>query len=443
VTFAPPLTWMHLFPAGTSYDCEPGPAWFRDALRPSPTAAGGGRVRIVLTKRPADALARAGNDDGLVAINCPGLSAAQLREAGFTYLRRFAAVPNVAEARWFIPIDAGGAVASGAFDLYTPTRTSARIKRAAAQLAARAGVPGWYRDEVWVAQRREPPLEVLLRDVLGVPDLRLALSAGAPEPARNRKASAALLGTDGRMLGFAKIAGSPLSRRLLEHEGNVLAALAEARPDGRLAPRRLFAGEADGRYVLVQSPLPGRPAAKKLTPAHLRFLEALQLGPARPAAESGFVRSLAARLAALRPADADLSEAFAALSRRLTGMSVPATVIHGDFTPWNLRRDGDMVTAFDWEYATLDGLPVLDETHHELQVGYLIDKWSVDRAAAALDRRAANHPQFAATDVVALQAVYLLDAAVRLAEEGYATDDPMLRWHRALLARRAEGVTRS
>ena len=47
------------------------------------------------------------------------------------------------------------------------------------------------------------------------------------------------------------------------------------------------------------------------------------------------------------------------------------------------------VAAFDWEYAQLDGLPYLDETHYRLQVGYLLNNWNLDRALLMLEQHAA------------------------------------------------------
>jgi hypothetical protein len=434
VTFAPALTWMHLLPAGVSYSCDATvPGWFRDLLRPA--AAPDGRpadVRVAFGTVGDDALAA--GVDGLVAVNCRGLAVDRLREAGFGYVRQFAALPNITAARWFIPLDTPAAAAA-AFGIYSPTRLSARLKRSAARLAARAGLPGWYRDSVCIAQRQPPPLERQLAAGLNTgDDLRLALSAGAPEPARNRKASAALVRLDGSIVGFAKLAGSSLATTLLRREADVLATLA-TRPmlDGSV-PRLLAAGDADGRYYLVQSPVAGRAAGAKLADAHWRFLADLQDGPPHPAADTEFVRSLLPRLRQLGADGADLVPVAERIAASLDGCNVRRTIVHGDFAPWNLRiQPGDRLAAFDWEYGRTDGLPAADAAHHALQVGYNLHGWTPAEAARALDAQAVNYPGISPRHVAALQNAYLLDALTRLAEEGYGPSDTMVAWHRGLL----------
>jgi hypothetical protein len=437
VTFAPPLTWMHLLPAGVSYSCDPTvPGWFRDLIRPA--AAPDGRpadVRVAFGAFNDDLLGAA--VDGLVAVNCRGLTDARLAAAGFGYVRRFAALPNITAARWFIPLDTP-AVAAAAFGVYSPTRLSARAKRTAAQLAARVGLPVWYRDSVCIAQRSPPPLERQLAAGLSTnEELRLALSAGAPEPARNRKASAALLRLDGSIVGFAKLAGSPLARMLVEREATVLATLAAKPAVAGAVPRLLAAGEADGRYYLVQSPVTGRAAPARLTDDHRAFLTALQDGRPRPAIDTELVRSLLPRLQNLGADGADLIPACERVVASLVGCAVPSTIVHGDFAPWNLRiRRGGGLAAFDWEYGRVDGLPAVDAAHHELQVGYNMLAWTPAAGARALDAHVADHRDLSPRHVVALQNVYLLDVLARLAEEGYGPSEQMVHWHRDLLADR-------
>ena len=433
MTFAPALTWMHLLPAGVGYRCDATvPGWLADLIGPA-----GGDVRVA-SGVVADDLLTA---DAVVVVNARGLTAARLAAAGFGHVRRFAALPNLAAARWFIPLDQP-AVAAAAFGVYSPTRLSARAKRTAARVAARLGVPGWYRDTVTIAQRRPPPLERQLAAGLGTADeLRLSLSAGAPEPARNRKASAALLRLDGSVVGFAKLSGSPLARGLIQREAAVLTELARwpAVADG--VPKLLAAGEADGRYYLVQSPMAGRPAPARMTASHRTFLADLQDGHPRPAADTEFVRSLLPRLHRLGDDRADLVPLAERVVASLDRCRVRQTVVHGDFAPWNLRcQPAGRLAAFDWEYGRTDGLPAADAAHHELQVGYNMLNWSPADASRALDGHAADHPGLSAAHVAGLQNAYLVDVLARLAEEGYSPSDRMVRWHRDLLAGRVAAV---
>src|SRR5262249_16572071 len=144
-----------------------------------------------------------------------------------------------------------------------------------------------------IAQRVEPPLDLLLGTLFPGASFRLALSSGAIGPDSRRKPTAAVLASSGRPLAFSKLAGSPVARALLEHEAPVLPPLEALPHDGApLAPRLLHAGEVDGTYVLVQSPLAGRPAGSSLTPAHHEFFGRLRAPRRMSAASTHLVVSL-------------------------------------------------------------------------------------------------------------------------------------------------------
>ena len=431
MTLAPALTWMHLLPAGARCDCAGAPRWFIDAM--SRQSRGDGPPVQVAWGRPWHEVSDLPNRNDFVAINCPGVTTKRLVAAGFGYARRFAAVPSLAQARWFISLDTP-AVAAASFSLYTPARRSAHLKKAAAKLAARLRLPMWYRDEIVIASRCLPPLEERLAKVFAGRDLRLALSAGAPEPARNRKASAVVIALNGEILGFVKIADSEISRRIVEHEASILPALSDRSGLESAAPRLIDAGELDDRFIAVQSPLPGKPAPPRLTPAHALLLARLRTGRSKLAAETRMLATIASRLSSLPHAPPELRQSLDALMPMLQEMQVPVTIVHGDFAPWNLRLHEGRISAFDWEYAELDGLPLIDETHFALQVGYLIEKWDLAAAQQALRPMADDRPLgLEPKQAQALQAVYLLDNVTRLLDEGYDADDAMIAWYRQLL----------
>jgi hypothetical protein len=434
MTFAPALTWMHLFPAAAGFACNGGPEWFRSLLGNSVRAANP-NVQVEFDQDLTQWTGPEACVDAVMAINCKGPSVARLAAAGFAYIRGFAAVPNLRAARWFIPIDSG-IVSSSAFRLYSPTRMSARLKQSAIRALARTGMPLWYRDQVWIAQRQKPPLEQMLEKSLPGKEIRLALSAGAPEPARNRKASVAVLGLDGSMLAFAKISGSPLARRLLEHEASFLSLLAGDAAVRDAIPRPIASGDVDDRFVLIQSALTGTAAPPRLTPAHRAFLSTMESARVKPATASALVRNLGPRIAAAGDAAAGLSQALRKVVVALNGCMAPSTCMHGDFAPWNLRCGKDLLCAFDWEYGEIDGLPLVDETHHELQVGYLLKDWTIEIADQKLEDLATRETRHSPEHARAFQNIYLIDILTRLAGEGYESADPMVHWTRRLLDRR-------
>jgi hypothetical protein len=426
------LTWLQLLPKGTRFSCAGAPAWFAEMLREHTDGKiGTSHAAAVTWGKPwNDFSDETRNSDAIVAINCPQVTTSRLLAAGYAYARRLAVLPSLENARWFICVDTASAAAAS-FSLYTPSRKSARVKKAVARMLAKLRIPGWYRDEIIVASRATPPLETKIAELFPGRTIRLALSSGAPEPAINRKPSASVIdAATGEVLGFVKIAASKVSRDIVEHEAETLAGLALR--DVKVAtPRLLFAGEVDGRYIAVQSPLPGTPAPVSFTPQHAEFLQSLRCGAPKAAAETNMVVALPHRLDALRPARPDLRETFDAIVPTLEQTPVVSTIVHGDFAPWNLRTHDGQIAAFDWEYAELDGLPLIDQMHFRLQLGLEMEKW--DLAAAAAFLRGMSDDAFDAEQIRVIQALYLLDNLARLYGEGYSADHDMVALYQDLL----------
>jgi len=414
----PGLTWLHLLPSDAKLIFENAPDWLSEQARqyscPSGTSI---RVYYGDCGQP-----EAG---GLISINGRA-SDESLKRAGLTYIRRFAAIPNLRNTRWLVPLDSA-AISSAAFSLYTPTRLSAKFKRFAARAAIRCRLPIWYRDQICFALPRAPEIETALGELFPGQAIRLALSSGAPEGARNRKASALVLGEDGKLLAFAKLARSSIAREILENEARVLPRLAQIG-----APRLILHREIDGTAVLAQSPLAGSPAPLALGEPHRKFLRSLQTSQRCTAAGTAMVSGLGQRLRHLP----ELADALNRVLPILRSFDVPVTIVHGDFAPWNLRIHDGAVSAFDWEYAELQGLPLVDEIHYQLQVGMMLENWSISQASAFLSAWAVGRPlglQAAQANAIAI--VYLLDALARLEGEGYDDRHEMIIWHRGILDR--------
>ena len=405
-----------------------GCEWFASSLAQL-QSGGSHRVNVVWNNPPA-MLDRTAACDGIVAINCKHIPRAQLRTAGYNYVRHFAALPSLKNARWFVPLDSP-AVSSAALSLYTPARLSARLKRGAVRLAMRTHLPIWYRDHIWIAQREIPPMEMVMQPLFPGIELRWALSSGAPEGARNRKASGLLLAPDGKMLGFVKMASSDIARRILGHEGEILDQLSRIPAIADSVPRSVFFGEVDNIYVLAQTPLPGTPPPLALTAAHHAFLAGLQMPKTGRAADTATASTLRERLASLPTPPADLLNMCDRVMAELRQFDVPTTIVHGDFAPWNLRLHNGRIGAFDWEYAEPLGLPLIDEMHYRLQCGWLLENWLPEQGAQCLaemsrQRRLGLSP----SSIEAIAGAYLLDALARLLGEGYGEDDKIIIWHR-------------
>ena len=432
----PILTFRHLLPGNAELRAIGGPEWFgalfaRDASGgPSTVPVAWGASLPAIAPRIADAPAFAG-------VNCHGCSEARLRAAGFAHVRRFALLPSARDARWFIPLDSTQA-ADAALSLYRPVRLPARAVHGAARAVARVGLPLWYRDELCIARRTLSPLEHLLEDLFPGRAVRVALSGGAPIRAPQRKVSMAAISTSGEILGFAKSGATGVARQLVRHEAEVLATLATRDAMNGRAPRVLFAGEVGDSFVHVQTLLPGETARATLTQAHRALLAALRGSAVRPAAASGFVRTLRARVAALQSSRPLFGRLFDTILPRLERTIVARTIVHGDFAPWNIRLHDGVASAIDWEYAEIDGLPLIDECNHLLLVGCLMQEWRVDVALGRLRAMARSAPLgMSPTQVETLQLAHLLDVTTRLAVE-HSDVEPIAEWFTEVLLRLVE-----
>jgi hypothetical protein len=422
---------MYLFGRNVAFHCDIAPEWFRAMIKSVPLA-GENNVRVAW-QRSIDELGDLAGVSGLVGVNCSGWTGTALADAGFTHVSRFAVLPSIEKARWFVPLDSPALSAAG-LAVHTPARKSSLLKHMALRLATRMRLPVWYRDTVWVAQRQTPPLQVLLAGLFPGVKLHVALTSGAPEPAKNRKTSVAVLDGKGELRAFLKVAGSPLSRRLLEHEASVLEAIGNDKSTARRAPRLLFAGEVEGRYITVQTPLHGKPILAGLNEAHLAFLQSLHTQEHKSASETAIVAGLLRRVEGLEPQRPELAAMLEHAMPVLETLTVPSTIVHGDFVPWNLRRQGAEISAFDWEYAQVDGLPLMDQTHFIIQHRYELSSGTPEEAYSDLCRFAASGPMgFSAEQVRAIQLIYLIDHLARLFGEKYDEDEHMVSWYRKLL----------
>jgi hypothetical protein len=359
-----------------------------------------------------------------VALSDPRPAAADtLRKAGFEHQLRFVVLPGRRDPRWLVP--AGRTEAAGAMRLYTPYRLPARIAAATARAAARLGLLSMVRPGLLLASREPFPLVERLTELVGPHSLVIHAGRGG----RGERLTLAAVRQNGSLAAVARVARSPAGQASVRREATVLRGLAERDDIG--APPLLWEGSVDGALAVVVGPVAGRAPEPRLGPAHDRFLAAAARGPTRSAAQAAILGDMGARAAAVAPADGQLSASLSLVTSGLADRQLPRTVVHGDFAPWNLRLDEGRLWAVDWEHGTLDGLPLLDEIHHELQVGFLLRGWEAEDAAARLATLAATSVYGAATSR-ALIALALVERVVRALEE----DAPpqMVARERALLA---------
>jgi hypothetical protein len=420
--------WLNLLPIA-DFHVESSLDWLNDALIGS--ADSNSEFKVLVTSGSFSSM---GLDvdrySALVVVNPEGIKKRDLVSSGFSHIHSFAAVPNFEDARWFVPLG-NPRVASASFDLYSPLSTLAKLKKKGVQVASRLGNTGWYRDSVLLALRSESKLHAVLHGAGLGNSVDLALSTGTPGP--TRKLSIGVFDRAGTMRAVMKLADSDLPRALLQREASMLRNLATLLPDLPV-PRLLADCDVDGRFVTVQTVLRGRQTSPSMDGAHKKFLSDLAGSARRRTVGTSIIGGFPKRLADTQDQPVDLPAATRIAQQLLTGLKLPATITHGDFAPWNLRRFEGWIGAFDWEYGNLDGLPLLDEIHHQLQVGLLFDGWSTERALEFFDRQTSEaSPPLTPSHVRGIQLVYLLDVLLRRLEERHGVNETLTRHYIELI----------
>lgn len=185
-------------------------------------------------------------------------------------------------------------------------------------------------------------------------------------------------------------------------------------------PLKLVSGHlVDAMFI---SAAQGRPAPPRLIAPIDRWLGRCLLGGGRPVGSSSLVDRLLRELDSAEP-DARLRAAAEAATRRLAGVDVPVTLVHGDFAPWNVRIDHGSVRVFDWEYGSLDGIPSWDRIHFKLQTGLLLERWTARELVEQVHAQASTHEGsadgvYTAREHVAVAALVLVQLALRTSRGG-------------------------
>ena len=200
-------------------------------------------------------------------------------------------------------------------------------------------------------------------------DTVVSLRIGPPRA--NRKPVLELLTTDGRLLGYAKVGVTGLTRDLVRAEAAALARLGTT-PLARLAvPPLLHHGQWRGHEVLVQGGLSGSGPARSWAGLSGAMAELARVrGIARlPVAQSPYWQRLRPRLAGCPQRDlaGSVSEALGWLEPAAAATSLDFGSWHGDWTPWNMTMSRGRVMIWDWERFQT-GVPVgYDAIHYRLQ----------------------------------------------------------------------------
>jgi len=228
---------------------------------------------------------------------------------------------------------------------------------------------GWLSTgRIGLAESRVAGFLAAVEDSLGEVDLRVAFSVGPPRP--TQKITAALIGRDSSIRGYAKVAFSGEARAALGRERRVLQEISDVRPLSAHIPSIRAWLQWEEADVLVLSPGPVTAGPGVLGNTHFSFLQLLHEASQR---ESDFELSpirqrlsrkhekLGGRLA--HGWDRRYERAIDRVDRVLGSVRMPTCLAHRDFTPWNTRTGDLGLFVFDWELAEDGTIPGYDAFH--------------------------------------------------------------------------------
>ena len=339
----------------------------------------------------------------------------------------FLAVPSRSRPAMLVPASPGAVAATALAGAKTGGTRRQRLLLRAVALVARTGALRVLPSHVVVLPREgtDSSADIVswLTAALGR-DVRISL-AGSPARS-NRKPVLQVLGTSGQALGYAKIGTNDLTRWLVAREGRALEQLAGSVPEGLRVPRVLARGTWGPHEVLVQEALvPRGPQSWTADELSRRMAAFARSGRVEEASvvDGRYVTSLRDRLEALPPSPARdrLVSAASSLVARHGAVLLQYGRWHGDWTPWNMARQGPDLLLWDLERME-DGVPLgFDELHHHVQSAVVREHHAAEKAATGmvhnaeallrswrLDHRAAR--------VTAL--LYLLEIGARYSADG-------------------------
>lgn len=276
-------------------------------------------------------------------------------------------------ARWWIlPLQNSKVTLSG-LALFQPILSKSRLmKWAAATLTQLGLVVIWARPRLYISGIP------CISKHFGSQPLSYAYFTGTDSP--HRKVTVQVMKVSGCLKGYAKVTRSPFVRSLLQYEATTIARVSKLELSCAIVPKVMFCGEENGASLLVTDTLKtaGTKATTRLLPIHTTFLRELadKTAVTGQAQTRSYAKLLCSRLNLLQERiSADwlsrLQRAIDHISAAPEEHFLPATLTHGDFTPWNTFNVNKKLYVFDWEYAEEKGPASNDLIHYLLAQPYL------------------------------------------------------------------------
>jgi hypothetical protein len=324
---------------------------------------------------------------------------------GYRSVFAFRALPNAHHPYLLMPLDSRAAAAGSVHHIGNPLKRRMRVAESALSLSFQMGVGQRVLNQrlhVCVPRAVELEAPTLIDRALGVvgrTDLSTAVILGRDRP--NRKPVLKLLAPDGTPVAFAKVGWNGVSRDLVRHEAEVLAAMGteERHPSSFRVPSVIGYDPADRVDLLVVTPVPqasglrgGPPSDVPMRATHeVAVGEGVSWDALAASAYWSVVQRRVNDAAgdAGNPVASAQAEAFEQLTTGYGSRDIPFGSWHGDWTPWNMTRVDDTLYVWDWERAE-GPVPVgLDLMHFDFDVRVKIQGRPAERAIrdSALESR--------------------------------------------------------
>ena len=324
---------------------------------------------------------------------------------------RYRAYPSLARARWLFPADRPAVRRAGIEGLFRPGSTKGRALRA---LIRSVGLPG---RDVSLRGEAVARLEAEMAGALDEPEVCVAFYLGVP--GAYRKITAQVMTPKGVTLAFAKISTSPATRRLIEKEHQVLRRLAKSGGLRGRVPRVLHAFDWEGSRVLLITGGPGRTGPGRLSDAHLALHRDVFVPFARRGTfeGSGMMSRMSETLRRVGPRlpgtlTSRLNRALERLDGELGPVTMPLSLCHRDFAPWNTRVGPGGLFVFDWDGAQDETIPLYDLFHFQAIQAALFGRKEVLPDRALLRRALEDLWPEGRGHLSSLYLAYLLDMSL-------------------------------
>ncbi len=173
------------------------------------------------------------------------------------------------------------------------------------------------------------------------------------------------------MLSVLKVPVGNMSFMTIQHEAKILEYVNKLLPN--ISPKIIFNNQLN--FITTQNIIIGNSTSIELTKLHFDFFEKVITSATKTTLRDKGRKLILKLMTTKNVSDSNKKKFVNYLKLLDESLLIPTSVVHGDFTPWNIKQNKiHGIQAFDWENAEIDGLPGLDLIHFLTSVQILLKK---------------------------------------------------------------------